>query len=67
MMLTKEEIALQIMCACISADKDLPMDHAAQFGIEGMNALCDEIKKQHEREILRQAEDLKEAANAESE
>lgn len=42
-----EYAALAIMCACIQADKDLPMDNAARFGIEGAIDLTNELDKHY--------------------
>lgn len=45
-----EHRALAIMCAIIMADKDIPMNHAAEFGIEGACELETKLADLYSRE-----------------
>lgn len=45
-----EHRALAIMCAIITADKDIPMNHAAEFGIEGARELETKLADLYNRE-----------------
>jgi hypothetical protein len=42
--------ALCVMCACIQADKDLPMDRAALFGIEGATELAEALDRHYAKQ-----------------